>query len=201
MSYRADKLGDGRTDGRTDAGNDNTRRPILASGKNWYILCTSKPHGQINSCYGNKLKQHVPGKRLSWDQRLPEFAILKTSIADNEENFSKTTFPSKCVNFCRHWLHRKLTLWQILFKQRRKLYQWGDVPVCQKIFKHKLVPTGILHKFTIDHMYCNRSIMLLTNILLLITSGNRYIWQLAHGASGRCVRGSYALMPVCKLRQ
>ena len=43
MSYRADKLGDGRTDGltdgrrtdgRTDAGNDNTRRPILASGKN-----------------------------------------------------------------------------------------------------------------------------------------------------------------------
>ena len=34
MSYRADKLGDGRTDWRTDAGNDNTRRPILASGKN-----------------------------------------------------------------------------------------------------------------------------------------------------------------------
>ena len=34
MSYRADKLGDGRTDGRTDAGNDNTRKPILASGKN-----------------------------------------------------------------------------------------------------------------------------------------------------------------------
>ena len=34
MSYHADKLGDGRTDGRTDAGNDNTRRPILASGKN-----------------------------------------------------------------------------------------------------------------------------------------------------------------------
>ena len=29
MSCRADKLGDGRT----DAGNDNTRRPILASGK------------------------------------------------------------------------------------------------------------------------------------------------------------------------
>ena len=37
MSYRADKLGDGRTDGRTDAGNDNTRRPILASGKNCLI--------------------------------------------------------------------------------------------------------------------------------------------------------------------
>ena len=38
MSYRADKLSDGRTDGltdrRTDAGNDNTRRPKLASGKN-----------------------------------------------------------------------------------------------------------------------------------------------------------------------
>ena len=34
MSYCADKLGDGRTDGRTDAGNDNTRRPKLASGKN-----------------------------------------------------------------------------------------------------------------------------------------------------------------------
>ena len=34
MSYRADKLGDGRTDGQTDAGNDNTRRPILASGNN-----------------------------------------------------------------------------------------------------------------------------------------------------------------------
>ena len=30
MSYRADKLGDGRT----DRGNDNTRRPKLASGKN-----------------------------------------------------------------------------------------------------------------------------------------------------------------------
>ena len=37
MSYRADTLGDGRTDWRTDAGNDNTRRPILASGKNeWF---------------------------------------------------------------------------------------------------------------------------------------------------------------------
>ena len=35
MSYRADKLGDGQTDWWTDAGNDNTRRPILASGKNW----------------------------------------------------------------------------------------------------------------------------------------------------------------------
>ena len=33
MSYRADKLGDGRTDGRTDVGNDNTRRPKLALGK------------------------------------------------------------------------------------------------------------------------------------------------------------------------
>ena len=36
MSYRADKLGEGRTDGRTDgridAGNQNTRRPILTSG-------------------------------------------------------------------------------------------------------------------------------------------------------------------------
>ena len=32
MSYRADELGDGRT----DAGNDNTRRPKLASGKNMY---------------------------------------------------------------------------------------------------------------------------------------------------------------------
>ena len=32
MSYRADKLGDGRTD--TDANNDNTRGPKLASGKN-----------------------------------------------------------------------------------------------------------------------------------------------------------------------
>ena len=28
---------DGLTDGRTDAGNDNTRRPILASGKNWCV--------------------------------------------------------------------------------------------------------------------------------------------------------------------
>ena len=43
MSYRADKIGDGRPDGRadtrTDAGNDNTRRPKLASGNqmeaNW----------------------------------------------------------------------------------------------------------------------------------------------------------------------
>ena len=38
MSYRADKLGDGRTKGRTDAGNDNTRRPKLTSGKNEYIM-------------------------------------------------------------------------------------------------------------------------------------------------------------------
>ena len=31
---------DGLTDGRTDAGNDNTRRPILASGKNQkFIYC------------------------------------------------------------------------------------------------------------------------------------------------------------------
>ena len=37
MSYRADKLGDGLTDGRTDAGNDNTRRPILASGKKLHV--------------------------------------------------------------------------------------------------------------------------------------------------------------------
>ena len=35
MSYRADNLvTEGLTDGRTDAGNDNTRRPKLASGKN-----------------------------------------------------------------------------------------------------------------------------------------------------------------------
>ena len=33
MSYRTDKLSDGRTDGRTDMSNDNTRRPKLASGK------------------------------------------------------------------------------------------------------------------------------------------------------------------------
>ena len=38
MSYRADKLGDGRTDGGTDAGNDNTRRPKLASGKNLHHM-------------------------------------------------------------------------------------------------------------------------------------------------------------------
>ena len=39
MSYRADKQvltahTDGRTHRQTDAGNDNTRRPKLASGKN-----------------------------------------------------------------------------------------------------------------------------------------------------------------------
>ena len=39
MSYRGDKQvitahTDGRTDTQTDAGNDNTRRPKLASGKN-----------------------------------------------------------------------------------------------------------------------------------------------------------------------
>ena len=33
MSYHADKLGEGWTDGRTDTGNDNTWRPKLASGK------------------------------------------------------------------------------------------------------------------------------------------------------------------------
>ena len=32
-----------RTDGRTDAGNDNTRRPILASGKNHQVWLISKP--------------------------------------------------------------------------------------------------------------------------------------------------------------
>ena len=37
MSYCADKLGDGRADWQTDAGNDNTRRPKLASGKKtWF---------------------------------------------------------------------------------------------------------------------------------------------------------------------
>ena len=38
MSYRADKLGvdaHARTHTQTDAGNDNTRRPKLASGKNY----------------------------------------------------------------------------------------------------------------------------------------------------------------------
>ena len=35
MSYRADKqVIDTQTDGDTDAGNDNTRRPKLALGKN-----------------------------------------------------------------------------------------------------------------------------------------------------------------------
>ena len=43
MSYRVDKLGDGRTDRRTDAGDDNTWRPKLASDKN-YIWAKS------NSC-------------------------------------------------------------------------------------------------------------------------------------------------------
>ena len=39
MSYRADKqVIDTQTDGHTDAGNDNTRRPKLASGKNLIIL-------------------------------------------------------------------------------------------------------------------------------------------------------------------
>ena len=33
MSYSADKLGDGRTDRRTYAGNDNTQWPKLASGE------------------------------------------------------------------------------------------------------------------------------------------------------------------------
>ena len=41
MSYRADKLMiDGHTDTHTHAGNDDTRRPKLASGKNGR-------HGQI----------------------------------------------------------------------------------------------------------------------------------------------------------
>ena len=33
-AYRTHRRTDGRTDGHTDAGNDNTRRPKLASGKN-----------------------------------------------------------------------------------------------------------------------------------------------------------------------
>ena len=44
--YRTDKLGDGRT----DAGNDNTRRPILASGKNQSIL---NNHQNTRPCFCN----------------------------------------------------------------------------------------------------------------------------------------------------
>ena len=41
MSYGADKLGvDGHTQRQTDAGNDNTRRPKLASGKNVKLVKT-----------------------------------------------------------------------------------------------------------------------------------------------------------------
>ena len=48
MSYRTDKLViDGHTDTHTHAGNDNTRKPKLASGKNqtrkievlWFLVC------------------------------------------------------------------------------------------------------------------------------------------------------------------
>ena len=43
MCYCADKpVIDTQTDGHTDAGNDNTRRPKLASGKNDFINFTKK---------------------------------------------------------------------------------------------------------------------------------------------------------------
>ena len=50
MSYRADKQvitarTEGRTDTQTDAGNDITRRPKLASGKNLIILAFRSPSG------------------------------------------------------------------------------------------------------------------------------------------------------------
>ena len=58
MSYRADKQvitahTDGRTDTQTDAGNDNTRRPKLASGKNVKI--------HINSMMPVAISLYTPG--------------------------------------------------------------------------------------------------------------------------------------------
>ena len=58
LAWTGDELSRGqtwwRTDGRTDAGNDNTRRPILASGKNWleqldrYIPRDDNAYNQIH---------------------------------------------------------------------------------------------------------------------------------------------------------
>ena len=64
MSYRADKLGDGRTDGRTDAGNDNTPRPKLASGKNAYCVNLS-----------NAFASFVPPLCLPWPTNILHWAI------------------------------------------------------------------------------------------------------------------------------
>ena len=80
MSYRADKLGDGRTDWRTDAGNDNTRRPILASGKKWIQpinrLKTVSKVGDLSStiamtvhCFGALSQVHAIGHCATGQER------------------------------------------------------------------------------------------------------------------------------------
>ena len=79
MSYRADKLGDGRTNGRTGVGNDNTRRSKLASGENatttfeiifstliyisktyWYVLRNSYIYVYMTEIYKNPQKDAIP---------------------------------------------------------------------------------------------------------------------------------------------
>ena len=59
---------DGRTDGRTDAGNDNTRRPKLASGKNYLsarlVKSQSSNHYRTRQLYS---QSHVNCLIKYWD--------------------------------------------------------------------------------------------------------------------------------------
>ena len=65
LAWTGDELSRGqtwwRTDGRTDAGNDNTRRPIQASGKKWHIpweytiMPCAKFHSDHTSLLSNQI--------------------------------------------------------------------------------------------------------------------------------------------------
>ena len=68
MSYRADKRvitahTDGRTDTQTDAGNDNTRRPKLASGKN--VILPTEYHFSLQLIFVSLVLQYISND-ISW---------------------------------------------------------------------------------------------------------------------------------------
>ena len=91
MSYRADKLGDGRTDwltdGRTDAGNDNTRRPKLASGnKRMFcgINCTHRVYigtaAWLKKKGNPKQKDNIKQRQFVKGIILPEYVLCTIGI-------------------------------------------------------------------------------------------------------------------------
>ena len=66
MSYRMEYLGDGRmdelTDGRTDAGNDNTLTPKLALGNETVLLHDNSPPDiprEVSGCWRSNVSYHV----------------------------------------------------------------------------------------------------------------------------------------------